>query len=182
MLNLLPTSEKQFLKREQKKRLAIVLGSELLVFLVCLVLVFAAINFYILGRLASQEYFVKQAELDSQSPGFFDFMASMINYNKKLMVIDSFYKNQKPVTGPMQTLLSIERPEGVYFTRFSLSPDQNSAVIKAVISGKSDTRDHLLGFRANIESENKIQNIVFSPDSWINQKDIIFNLTLDITQ
>jgi len=73
-----------------------------------------------------------------------------------------------------------QRPPGLYFTKFSLQTEPASDRIKAVIAGFSNTRDNLLIFRNNIESEEKIESVSFSPETWLSQKNISFNLTLDI--
>lgn len=180
MLNLLPNFEKRLLAQERRKRLFIVLFSEFLVFLVCMVLVLLAIVFYGLTEVTSQNFLLEQAKNESQSSEFLYFENVMQDYNQKLVLVDSFYKNKKSLLGALNALLSAERPAGLYFSKFSLQADNQTGNIKVVITGASNTRENLIIFKNNIEAESKIKNIVFSPDSWIRQKDIIFNLTLNI--
>lgn len=180
MLNLLPPNEKKFLFQERKKRLFIVLSIELSVFLICVLLVLLAIEFYILGEANSQNFLLQQAQVQNQSSDFSNFKDIILNYNKKLILIDSFYKNRKFMNGALDILLGVRRPSGLYFTNLSLQSQQQSEKIKVNIAGTSATRDDLLLFKKNIEAERKIENINFSPESWISQKNINFNVTLDI--
>jgi len=180
MLNLLPPSEKKILAREKKKRLFMILCFEFFVFLVCIFLVLLAVEFYILGEVAWQNFLFGQVKAESQSDRFLYFENVMQNYNQKLVLIDSFYEKQKFAVPTLITLLSVERPEGLHFTKFSLQLQGQPGKTKVVITGFSDTRDNLIIFKNNIEAEKKIEGINFSADSWINPKDINFHLTLDI--
>jgi len=180
MLNLLPPDEKRFLVKERRRRLLTVLSFEFLIFLACIVLVLLALVFYGLGEVASQNFLLGQAAAEIQSPEFSYLKNVIQDYNGKLVLIDSFYKNNKITGNILNALLSVQRPPGLYFTKFSLIANDQSNGIKVVIAGKSNTRDNLIIFKKNIEAENKIKNVVFSPESWISQKNIIFNLTFDI--
>jgi hypothetical protein len=181
MLNLLPPNEKKSLLGGQKKRLFTILGIELLVFLICILFVLLAVEFYILGETTTQSYLYKQVQYENQSLDFLEFKNKILKYNKELVLTDSFHKNQKFIYSALDVLLDVKRPDGMYFTNFSLQSDERSDKINVNISGFSDIRDNLLIFRKNIESEKKIGNINFSPESWINQKNVNFNLTLEIT-
>lgn len=180
MLNLLPPSEKEFLAKEQQKKLFIVLCFELFIFLVCVLLVLLAVEFYVLGELSSQNFLLNQAQSDNKLPEFLQFENMIKDYNQKFVLADSFLKNQKMTQGALDILLNIERPDGVYFTKFSLQAQDKSNRTKVIINGFSDTRDSLIEFKNNIEGSKEIENINFSPEAWLSQKNITFNLTLDI--
>ncbi|MFH1968300.1 MAG: hypothetical protein ABIJ84_02855 [bacterium] len=180
MLNLLPPNEKKLLAQERQKRLFIVLCFELIVFLVCIFLVLLAIEFYSLGELASQNFLLQQASAENQSAEFSYFKDAMQGYNNELVLVDSFYKKKKFFGDASNTLLQVQRPAGLYFIRFSMQSQEQSNDIKVVVTGVSDTRENLIIFKNNIEATGKIRNVAFSPASWINQKNITFNLTLDI--
>lgn len=180
MLNLLPPSEKKFLAKERQKKLFIVLCFELFVFLICILLVMLAVEFYILGELSSQEFLLQQSELENKMPEFSRFENMIKDYNDKLVLAESFLNKQKLTGGALNILLNIKRPAGVYFTKFSMQTHEQSGRVKTVINGFSDTRDNLTVFKNNIESIKEIENINFSPEAWLNPKNISFSLTIDI--
>lgn len=180
MLNLLPPSEKKVLVQEKQKRLFLVLCFELLVFLCCIILVFLSIEFYGLGEVVSQDFALEQVKNESQSNEFLHFENLMQEYNQKLILVDSFYKSQKFMGGALNTITSIQKPSQLYFTRISFQPKNQSKNIEVTIAGYSNTRDSLIVFRNNIEANEKTRNVNFSPESWVRQKDINFNVTLDV--
>jgi len=180
MLNLLPITEKKFLKQEQQKRLFAILCFEFFNFLVCVLLVMSAIAFFVLGEVASENYLSQQVQSENGSSEFMNYKYIILDYNKKMALVDSFYTNQANLSDAIDVLLSVKRPEGLYFNKLSLQANQQTGKTEIIVSGVSDDREGLLTFKNNIEAERKMQNINFSPESWISQKNINFNLTLDI--
>lgn len=180
MLNLLPQIEKTFLVKDKRKHLLTVLCFEFFVFLLCIFLILMAIEFYILGEKAYESFLLLQAEERGNSPEFSFFKGVMQDYNQKLDSIDAFYKRQDSASDALSVIFSVERPGGLYFTQVSLKPDDASRRMNVSIGGKSDTREHLIVFRDGIESDSHIENVSFSPESWISQKNIDFNLNFDL--
>jgi hypothetical protein len=180
MINLLPPEQRKFLVKEQQKKLFIVLSMEIAVFLVCLLLVMLATEFYISGEISYQSFFLQQVQIENQSSDFSDFKKIILKYNKELVLIDAFYKGQKSINSALNTLLDVQKPDGLRFNNLSFQPEQQTDNIKVNIDGTSDTRDNLLIFKNNIDGEKRIKNVSFSPGSWVNQKNINFDVTLDI--
>lgn len=181
MINLLPPEEKKFLLKEQQKRLLIVLSIEIAVFLVCLLLVLLAIQFYISGEVSYQSFFLQQVQIGNKSSDFSDSKKIILKYNKELVLIDAFYKEQKSMNSALDILLEVQRPDGLYFNNLSLQSEQQADKIKVNIAGLSNTRDNLLILKNNIDEEKRIKNVSFSPGSWVNQKNINFDVALDIS-
>jgi len=180
MINLLPTKEKEELILERNKKLAIILGSALLIALVCLILVLLSVKFYILGQAVSQKFTLEQAENKYQTPDFLIYKGLLEDYNKNFAQLRSFYKNKIQFSAVLENILEVERPEGVYFTDLSLARSEDSNKVEAKLSGISDTRDNLLLFKKNIEESKVIKNQSFSSESWINSKDVNFYLTFEV--
>lgn len=180
MLNLLPPSEKKFLSQERRRKLIMVLCFEFFVFLGCLLLSMLAVEFYLLGEIDTQKYAADQIQNEIESPDFLNSRNLILKYNRQLAVMDEFYKTRIPVERAIKEFLSVQRPEGLYFNTLLFQPQQNLNKVKVSIIGFSDTRDNLLLFKQNIEASPAIENIVFSAESWINQKDVNFNLTLEV--
>jgi hypothetical protein len=181
MINLLPPEEKLVLKKEQSRKLAIVLVSEIIIFLICLILVLLSVKFYLMGELSSKTYTLAEQKTESLSHDFINLQYVISKYNQLLPIVSSFYNNQFLPDQALITLLKVERPNGLYFTNLSLNSDQPAAA-KAIISGFSSTRDGLVAFKANLEKQPKIKNVNVSPESWISIKDVNFNISLDVVK
>lgn len=181
MTNLLPPKEIEKLSLEQNKRLVIVLGSIVLIFLICLILVLSSINFYISGETNYQKYLLEQTEKQYQGTDFLDFKNVIQKYNKILIQLKVFYGEKIYFNDILKTISGIEKPEGLYLTDLSLNRGETNK-IKVIVAGFSDTRENLLIFKKNIEREGKIKNPNFSSESWVNPKNINFYLTFEVSE
>jgi hypothetical protein len=179
MINLLPPEEKQKLFLEKKKKLAIILGTVILVSLICLTLILLSIKFYILAETDEQRNMLKQAIQEKQTSDFINLSSIIQKYNGTLDQLDSFYKKEIYFSQTLEIITDVPSPKGLYLTNFSFSRDK-SGVVQASVSGISNTREDLLLFKKNIEEDKKIKNPYFSPGSWINQKNVNFSLTFEI--
>lgn len=181
MINLLPLEEKQKLLLFKKEKLAAIWGIVVLVFLICLTLVLLSIKFYILSETDYQKNILAQNEQQNQIPDFANLNGIIQKYNATLAQLDSFYKKEIYFNQALKIITDVPSPEGLYLTNFSLDRDEKG-IVKASVSGVSDTRDNLLIFQKNIEQDQEIKNPYFSPESWINPKNVNFSLTFEIDQ
>lgn len=177
MINLLPPEEKNNLFLGKVLKLSATIGISVLASLFCLYLILQSINFYLLGNLNYQKSALEEYKKLAQSPDFLNFKDIILDANQKISLINSFYKQEVFFAAVLKTLSRIEKPSGLYFTNVYLARSQGSNGIQATISGKSDTRDNLLIFKNNIESEDSIKSPYFSPESWVNQNNVIFHFT-----
>lgn len=179
MINLLPPKEKEKLSSKKKEKLIAILGITVLVSLVCLILILSSIKSYVVAEAASQKIILEQAEKKYQTPNFLNLESIIQKYNGILVQLRTFYEQKIYSSQALKIISNIQRPEGLYLTELSLSRDENKK-IKVTAAGISDSRENLLLFKKNIEEAQKIENSYFSPESWINPKDINFNLTFDV--
>ena len=179
MINLLPPEEKQKLFLEKKRKLAVILGIIALVFLACLTLVLLSIKFYILAETDYQKNILKQIQQENQITDLENYNNIIQKYNKILDQISSFYKEEIYFSQVLKDISDIPNPKGLRLTNFSLNRGQNRK-IKVNVSGASSTRDDLILFKKNIEDDKKIKNPYFSPESWINPKNVNFSLSFEI--
>ncbi len=180
MINLLPPKEKTELLLEQKKRLIIILGGIVLISLICLILVFLSIKFYLIGAVESQKIILEQVEKKQKMPDFSFFINIIKNYNELLKNIASFQEKEIYFNKALKTISQIPKPERLYLTNMSLEKDENNNRIKIAADGVSDTRENLLVFEKNLK-EAKIKNLYFSPKSWISAENVIFSLTFEVS-
>jgi hypothetical protein len=183
MINLLPQEEKKAFYQEQAEKLIVVLGIVVFVGLVCLLLILLSVRLYILGQTASQKFVLEEAQKTAQSPEFISFKNIISQYDGYLARAESFYKNQAYMSRVLDILFGVPRPQGLYFTGVSLDAIQKDKdKVEIIVSGASDTRDNLILFKKNIEDEKMITNAYFPPESWVNSKDINFNITMEISK
>lgn len=174
MINLLPQKEKDALFLRRIKNLAIILGSTIIIFLICLILVLLSVKFYILAEVGYQKFLLQDTQKKYQSPDAANLKNVIQKYNESLPIVLSFYQNEIYFSDILGIISEIQRQAGLYFTNISIDGHD-----KVSISGVSATRDDLIAFQKNLEKQNAIKNISFSPDSWINPVKTNFNLTFD---
>ncbi len=180
MINLLPPKEKEERALERIKKLEVILETAVLVAVICLILILLSVDFYILGESVSRKFILEQAENQYKTQDFLKYKNILQTYNKNIVRVDYFYKNEKPFGAVIKEILEIERPAGVYFYSISLSRNESANKIEVNISGNSNTRDNLIIFKGNVEKEESVKNSNFSPESWLSPSAINFNLTFGI--
>ena len=93
MINLLPPKEKEVLFMEQTRKLVVILGTIVLIAIVCLVLVLLPVYFFVLGDVESQKIFLKEAEDKYKTEDFENYRNIIANYNKSFPRIISVYES-----------------------------------------------------------------------------------------
>ncbi len=181
MINLLPQKEKDVLYARQFGKLIVVLGTIVLVGFISLFLILLSVKLYILGQASYQKIMFENAQKSIQSPESVSLQAFISKYNSILAKENLFYEDQAYMSRILDILIGVPRPEGLYFTEISLNGDQeNIEEVGIIISGTSATREGLTLFKKNVEEEQKIKDVYFPPESWINAKNISFNINLAI--
>ena len=178
MINLLPQKEKDELLLKRIKNLVLVLGSIVVIALICLIFVLLSIKFYILTEVDSQKFLLQDTQKKYESPDVVNLKNAIQKYNNSLPIIASFYQNEIYLSDVLSGISEIQKPAGLYFTNISLD-NQQAKSVKVSISGTSATRESLITFQKSLENQPKIKNILFSPESWINPVKVNFNLTLE---
>ncbi len=172
MINLLPPEQKNELVLKRKTRLIIVLGSAFTVFILCFVLVLLFIKFYLLVKLISSDVQeVNEISLEKLEES----KKEVSNYNLKIDSLKSFYDNQILFNKMLEYFLKVDIPKGVYIIYISSEKKDNK--INTAIYGFSDLRENLVLFKDNIDKNKYIKSPYFSPESWIKNNNINFNLT-----
>lgn len=180
MINLLPPQEKSELLMEKNKKLIVVLGCLILISLVYLSLILSALKYYILENITYQKTILESNEKKYQTKDFMDIKTQIQKYNASLGKVSNFYSKEIYLSNAIEEITLIPRPDGVVFDSITLSKKPTDTKIKVTISGTSKTRDNLLLFKNNIESNKKMENINFPPNNWIKPSDISFYMTLEI--
>lgn len=185
LINLIPSKEKRELRLVRAKQLTIVLGNMIVIVLVCLVLVIFFLKFYLLTQTAYQKAILETVQQKYETADFMKFKKLIQKFNGIYAQSFSFYKNQTYFSSILKMISEIEKPSGVLVSSIVATKEKDGK-IKVGVSGTSVSRDSLLAFKDRIEKKSlsetgrEIENIYFSPESWIKPKDIVFNVTFDI--
>lgn len=180
MINLLPLKEKRELLLKKNEHLAIVLGSMLIVFLICLALILLFLKFYMLQKAVYQKELLQEAKEKYQTDEFSSLLESLKRYNTNLLKINSFYKKDVHLSDTLTSILQIEMPLGISFDSIALDQSDSENKTKVSIYGTSSSRDNLLSFRDNISKKDNVKNIYLPPDSLVKQFNVSFYITFDM--
>ena len=181
MINLLPLEEKRELIFEDWKRLAIILGSIAIFFLISLALILFSIQIYIRGQVDDQKIILEKTQREYEKSDIKNLQEAVKEYNINLLKLQKFYAEEIDWSGILDKISKIERPS-IYFTNLSLNEEEKDKKIKIAISGFSKNRDNLSQLKESLEKEKDFKEIYFSPSSWIKQNDIDFYLTFNIAK
>ncbi len=180
MTNLLPPEQKKELLLKNRERLAIILGTIVLIFLVCLIMILLSIKFYILTDIISQNNILVQTEKEYKTSEFIELKNTIQRYNTNIVKVNYFYGEEIYFSSILKIISNIPRPDGVYFTNLSLNRDNKNKKIEASVAGFSSSRENLLVFKKNIEENKEIKEPYFSPESWTTPQGVRFYLTFKI--
>ena len=109
-----------------------------------------------------------------------DLEQGLINFNKTLYQLDSFYQNQLRATEIFEKLLKVISPE-IHLANLSFSRKAaDNKTIECSLAGFSPTRESLLELKEGLEKEKAFEDVYFSPATWIKSTDINFQVTFKI--
>jgi hypothetical protein len=179
IINLLPPREKEALLLERVKNLIMVLGNMVLIAFVCLILILYWVKFYLLIQIVTQQsllYGIENPGMQSDAT----ILKNLIpHYNKIFPVVVKSYQNKIYFSDILNTISTIQRPQGLYFKNISLDGQKFENKVEVKILGFSSTRDNILLFKKKLEEQAGIESIYFTPESWINPTNTDFNLTIE---
>ena len=184
MMNLLPPQEKRELALQQNKKLAMVLGGVVLIFLVSLSMALFSVKFYLLGEVTYQKNILGTTEKKYETPDFLASKSLIQSYNASLVKMNEFYQHDILASGALKTLLAVERPAGLSLTNIFAQKNlaeagKKNTVVKVSFSGISEARDDLMLYKTSLESNPDIKNIYFPPNNWIKPSELSFYITFE---
>ena len=180
MINLLPPEEKNILIQEERFKLILILGIVFLSALLSLILILFSIRIYISSQTDSEKIIFEQEEKKVKIAEFQELQEKITLANKNLSNLNSFYQNQVYFTEILERI-SGTLPPAAYLNNLSLKP-LGGGILNCTLSGFTSTREILLDFKKNLETEKTIKEIYFPPANWVESKDIDFNITFKITK
>ena len=175
MINLLPYQQKAELRAEEEKRLIIILGAGVLVWLICLLLILFSVQIYSQGQLSSQNSILTEAAKKLNTSEVKDFQQKINSANALFLQLDAFYKKPK-LTGIIKEI-SQTIPSGISLTNISFLSGDTTQVS---LNGSAETREQLLNFKERLESQSNFKDINFPASNWITPSNINFSATLKL--
>ncbi|MBU1993066.1 PilN domain-containing protein, partial [Patescibacteria group bacterium] len=101
--------------------------------------------------------------------------------NEELARLVAFYEKQ-PLIAPIFKKISEIVPEEIYLNSLSLNPNKDKKDrFQVSMTGHSETREALLEFKKNLESDLIFQGIYFPPSDWVKPSDINFSASFEIS-
>lgn len=178
MINLLPPKEKEVLLMEKNKKVAIILCSLPLFFLVCLILILFSIKVYLGGQIDVQKSSLAKSQKEFLESEAQEFQEEIKLANSKFKELSSFYK-KKIYFFEILEKISKTVPDTFYLTNLSLSFSKEKDIMIS-LSGFAPLREELLGFKKNLEDHEDFKDISFPPANWVEAKNISFYVTFKI--
>lgn len=175
MINLLPSQYKQELIKEENFRLASILGTLFLIFLISLVLILFLVKIYIQNQAESLKIMVSLEEKKLQTAGIQTLKEKISLANQKILKLRSFYRAQPDLIWLLGKVFQA-LPSQIYLTAFSWQ--KNTSQI--TLSGFSPKREILFELKKNLEGKKEFSEIYFPPASWIEPTDIDFQVSFKI--
>lgn len=172
MINLLPAKYKKELWQEEKYKLILISGILVLIFFITFSLILFAIKTYLSGQLEFQKILLSQREKEFKKSEIQNLEEVIAFSDQVLPRLSSFYSGQLQLTD-LFAKLSLILPSEIYLTSFSYQKESG----QVALLGFSPTREILLEFKKNLESQEHFTEIYFPPQNWLESTDINFSVT-----
>lgn len=180
MINLLPPEEKELLHKGQQRKLIIILGTTVIISLVCLWLVLLAIQFHIMGESANVKIALKQAEVKYQTQHFLLYKQRIQDANASFAKINQNHLVKNNTANVLPFLSAVQKPAGVKLNRINLASQSTGTLV--ALSGTSDTRENLMAFKTHLESQGAVKNMDFPANNWLKPANLEFYLTFEYAE
>lgn len=174
MINLLPPSEKENLKKEERLKLAIILELSVLFFLISFSLIFLSIDIYVGSFYESQQIALsgEKEKLDEIK----EFKKELDETNRQLEELDYFYSQQTDLSGFLGEIKSLF-PGGISLEKVSINAVDGAQKLAVSASGNASLIENLTELRTNLKEDGSFDQISFLPTSiWVESEDIDFTI------
>ena len=167
--NLLPPQIKAELREEEIKKLIMILGILILIFLFLLTFILFSIQRYITNSLNLERDILNSQKQNFEVAEIRDLREKIISVNKTLSQLDYFYQKKVSLSELFNKSSAI-CPSQIYLTNFSFQNDGG----QISLSGFSPNRETLFEFKNSLEKE--FTEVNFPPQNWIKATDIDFQV------
>ena len=173
MTNLLPLQIKNELFEEEIKKIIIIFGILILIFLFSFNLILFTINDYISRQVDLEKTVINLEKKNSEDPEIQNLREKIISINQTLSQLNSFYQEQVRLTEIFNKISDILPPQ-MYLTNFSYQKEST----QISLAGFSPTQEILLYFKNDLEKE--FSEVSFPIQNWMKTTDIDFQFNFKI--
>lgn len=185
MINLLPPSLKEELKKEEETRLLWILFVLVGAFFLCAFLLLLSLRIYLKGSVDAQEILLTAYTQKTASDE--SLKKEIKELNETVVQLSSFYEKQSKVSSFTERVSSAA-PQGIRLTFFQYAPpsvtvsggETKKTMAKVILSGISPSREELLAFREALQQDPSFANFDFPPSNWAKPSDIPFSFSFEI--
>ncbi|MBI2450380.1 MAG: hypothetical protein HYV47_02475 [Candidatus Nealsonbacteria bacterium] len=172
MINLLPPQQKKELLELEVRKLFLISGVLIILFLIVFSLALFSAKIYILGKVVPEDFLI--------SPQFQDQEKEIMEINLRLQKLNSFYSEQLNFAELLKIISEI-LPNGIYLNDLSFAENfQKNGNFLVSLQGFSPTREILFQLKKNSESNKNFKKVDFPPASWVKPENIEFNVNFEI--
>lgn len=178
-INLLPQREKEFILKEEKLKIILILGFSLITALISFSLILLSIKIYLLGEIETQKILLFKKETEPFP--IKEIEEKIASHNLILSQLNSFYKNNFSLSKILEDIFQA-LPQEIYLTNLntSLTTLKDERILEISLSGFSPKREVLLEFKKSLESKKSFKDIYFPPSSWIKAQNINFSVDFKV--
>lgn len=176
MINLLPPQVKKELEIERKRKIIIILGNLLLVFLIFLGVLLFSVKIYILSQIEGLKTLIDLESIYVDIPQTKELEKNITEANQKFSNLNLFYENQIDLTEVLGKI-SFLLPLNVYLTDFGYQKERNLITLE----GFAKKREDFLEFKKSLETEKGFSNFSSPISNLVKPTDINFNITFNLT-
>lgn len=169
MINLLPPDKKKEIFLANIQKMILLFGGIFVSASLCFCLILFAVKYFIMSEsvMASSELAMLRGKEGEK--------INLDKYNKIFPDLVAVYGQKVHMFEVVDNILAV-KSEFISFSLVSIQrAPKNSILVK--ISGNAVSREDLLKLKGVMEKNNNFKNIIFSPNSWINEKNPAFNLS-----
>lgn len=181
MINLLSAEDKILIKEEYFRRLIVIIGFFLFIF-ICIAIILLFPSYFLL--VSQEENLESQLNILRQSfnrEKVADIESSVLELNSKLISFKDQEKNTQPISDLIKKV-SDARPSVIKLSYISYQQGakKEGGSNQISLQGYAATRDALIDFTNILESLKAINKVRSSPSNLLKEKDITFSLIIEL--
>jgi len=182
MINLLPPTYKEELKKEGNFRLTVTLGILVLVFFICLSLLLLSIRIYVSGVINTERIFVEIEKKAYEQEKLPDINVKELNQNIGRLSV--FYNEEVRISSIFEDVGGA-LPKGAYLKSFAYTPSasigrEGKTKANIALKGFAKTTEDLLALKVNLENNELFSNFFFPSANWVDPVDIDFSFSFEL--
>lgn len=181
MINLLPDMAKKELTLEDAQKKILLIAFFVLISLCIFIISLYGLRLFLHFEIGVAEEMIEQKNSEFEDAQFQEFKQMILNVNQRISNVRAFWRNQIGITQVVEILAKVTNEmsikDSIYFTNLSFQK-MASDQADLNIAGIALTRQALFDFKEDLEKQQILKDIYFTPSSWVEPIDAPFTLHL----